>query len=288
MKNRKGAILRIPRPISRGLSASLGAVPAVAEGADGLAAAARRLMLARMNRRQMSSRLALLPLPCLLAGAMSVCLAQPPKAGPQRNLWVELRWVDSGISAAAVAGVREGARELGTRRPSLARDTEAQRTEQQLQRVLVLNGEQASLQLSETLPLQWLELTAVAADAGPAGPGQPGRLGGKVRAESRSAWIEQTRGFTLRPFWPGGSQPVRVELQAQGPAAGEAPGLQPSGQPAARSEMLRSTVSLPLGSWLTVARSGARLQTQERGVLSSRDAEQLGQRELQLRVELAP
>lgn len=286
MKNRKGAILRIPPPISRGLSASLRAVPAVAEGAADLAAAARRLMLARMNRRQMSSRLALLPLPCLLAGAMSACLAQPPKAGPQRNLWVELRWVDSGISAAAVAGVREGARELGTRRPSLARDTEAQRTEQQLQRVLVLNGEQASLQLSETLPLQWLELSA--AGAGPAGPGLSGRVGGKVRAESRSAWIEQTRGFTLRPIWPGGSQPVRVELQAQGPAAGEAPGLQPSGQPAARSEMLRSTVSLPLGSWLTVARSGARLQTQERGVLSSRDAEQLGQRELQLRVELAP
>lgn len=280
--------MRIPRTISRGRSTAHGAVPAGEDLADGLAAGVRRLMLARMNRRQLSLRLVLLPLPCLLAGALPAALAQPPKSGPQRNLWVELRWVDSSISAAAVAGVREGARELGTGRPGLARETEAQRTEQQLQRVLVLNGEQASLQLSETLPLQWLELSAVAAGSGPQGPGQPGRLGGKVRAESRSAWIEQTRGFTLRPFWPGGAQPVRVELQAQGPAAGDAAGPQAAGQPAARSETLRSTVSLPLGSWLTVARSGARLQTQERGVLSSRDAEQLGQRELQLRVELAP
>ena len=50
---------------------------------------------------------------CLLnlAGA----LALPVRAAePRVNLWVELRWVDSRVSQAAIAGLRDGAVVVGT------------------------------------------------------------------------------------------------------------------------------------------------------------------------------
>jgi len=208
--------------------------------------------------------------------------------GPRQNLWVELRWVDSSVSGAAVAGVREGAVVVGTAgsvSPRGAVELSTRRRDEgteQLQRLLVLNGHSASVQLSELAPVEWLDY-GVQADLnanGNAGPAQPG----KVYALPRKSMVEQTRGFSVSPHWPGGSQPVRVELKAQHLTPGAMNG---AGGTPVRSQVL-STVQVPLGDWVTVARSGQGLQRQERGVISSRDAEARSLRELQLRVQLAP
>ncbi|MCV2367070.1 hypothetical protein [Roseateles oligotrophus] len=207
-----------------------------------------------------------------------------------QNLWVELRWVDSAISGAALSAVRDGSVVVGTAgsvsaRGSVGFNTQ-RRDEQQVQRLLVLNGHQASVNLTETRPVQWLDF-GVQFDAG--GPGGATPLPAGNSASSNKGWAvprqgvtEQTQGFTVTPHWPGGQQPVRVELRAQG-------GGNPSNDVQAQSQVqVFSTVSVGLGQWLTVARSGAAMQRQERGVTSSRSAETQSTRELQLRVDLAP
>lgn len=202
--------------------------------------------------------------------------AQP--ALPQRNLWVELRWVESRVSGAAMAGVGDGAVVLGTGGSYSPRGQVVLGTGRQegaiqtLPRLLVLNGRSASVQISESRPVQWVDYgVEVPADA----RGVPPTAGARVYAVPRSGQVMQLRGFNLSLRWTGGQAPVLVELRST------------TGQDAASAE-LYSTVQLPLGQWLTVARSGDTPQAAPRGSLSTRDAEPKLQRELQLRVELAP
>lgn len=213
----------------------------------------------------------------VFAALLALLAAEPAAAsGPTQNLWIEVRWVDSVVSGAAVAALRDGAVVVGTAGSISARGgagvSTQRRDEQQVQRLLVLNGHQASVRLTEQTSVQWLDF-GVQFDTGGANPGASANRGWAV---PRNGVTEQTQGFSVTPHWPGGQQPVRVELRAQGSDA-----LQ------SQADVL-STVSVALGQWLTVARSGAALQRQQRGVTSSRSAEAQTARELQLRVDLAP
>lgn len=214
----------------------------------------------------------------------ALCAQASAQALPRKNLWVELRWVETQVSAAAVAGVRDGAVVLGTAgsvspRGQVVISTDKRESGMQLlPRLLVLNGASASVQLSEMTPVQWLDYGV---EASPTTGGSP-TGGAKVYAVPRSGISTQTRSVSVSPRWPGPRQPVTVELRTQLD--------QPATDPAAprQQTQLLSTVQLPLGEWLTIARSGASLQTQQRGTLSTRDAEASVLRELQLRVDLAP
>lgn len=257
--------------------------------AAGRPAYARR-MKPQAARRQFLFSAALAPalgvVPLVLAPGRSA-LAQP-----RQNLWVELRWVEQDLSAAAVAGVRDGAVVVGTGGTVspragvvLGTQNEAQRL-QALPRLMVLNGQQASITLSEQTPVQWV-------DAGI--ERQSGRAD-RVTAVPRQGWAQQSRSVTVKPQWPGGQQPVTVELRAQdqstpaGPGhAGHAgqPGYGDPDRPREDAQVL-STVQVPLGQWVTVARSGGVSSQSQRGTLSTRDAETRRLRELQLRVDLAP
>ena len=214
----------------------------------------------------------------------ALCAQASAQALPRKNLWVELRWVETQVSAAAVAGVRDGAVVLGTagsvspRGQVVISTDKRQSGVQEMPRLLVLNGASASVQLSEMTPVQWLDYgieAAATTGGGPAG-------GAKVYAVPRSGLSTQTRSFSVTPRWPGARQPATVELRTQLD--------QPANDPAGTRQqtLLLSTVQLPLGEWLTIARSGASLQTQQRGTLSTRDAEASVLRELQLRVDIAP
>ncbi|MGS0753598.1 hypothetical protein ACVBEH_01845 [Roseateles sp. GG27B] len=134
-----------------------------------------------------------------------------------------------------------------------------------------------------------------AGTAGTAGSNANPNANTKVWAAPRSSVVEQTQGFAVTPHWPGGLQPVRVEVQAQAPRIAAAAGMSGAGAGAgtggeqASSQLSTQTVVLlPLGQWQTVARSGSTPQRLERGVLSSREAESHSMRELQIRVDLAP
>lgn len=224
-----------------------------------------------MKRRLFSSALLLPLLPLSLTGR-----AQP--ALPQRNFWVELRWVESRMTGAALAGVRDGAVVLGTAGSYSPRAQVVLGTGQQegaiqaLPRLMVLNGRSASVQISESRPVQWVDYgVELPGDT----RGAPATAGARVYAAPRSGQAVQVRGFNVSVRWPGGEAPVLVELRST------------ASQEAASAELF-STVQVPLGQWLTVARSGDTPQAAQRGTLSTRDAEPHSQRELQLRVDLAP
>lgn len=222
----------------------------------------------------------------LLALPAASALARDP-AGPQRNLLVELRWVESTVSAEAVAGVRDGAIVVGTAgsvspRGSVTLSTENREDRQAaMQRLVVLNGYSASVNLGEKVPVQWLDYAVDLPAAAPAS-GSSGGRGARIVAAPRTTLVDQSRGFTVSPHWPGGSQPVRVEFHAQDLT----PGAQ-GGSASAQAQVL-STVQMPMGEWTVVARSGKQLHASETGVLRSRDAQGVTTRELQLRVSVAP
>ena len=220
-----------------------------------------------------------------LSGLLLIASLPAWAAEPRVNLWIEVRWVDSHVSQAAVAGMRDGAVVVGTGgsvspRGAIVLSTEQQSAQGQvLQRLTVLNGYRAAIQLGELTPLQWLDLSAPIA-AGSAGQA-PSRDAG--RAQLRQGFVEQVRGFSLEPHWPGGREPVRVSLRTQDLTPSESG----SGQPPVRTE-LESTALVPLDEWVTVARSGGQLRRSERGTLSTRDAESVSSRELQVRIQVAP
>lgn len=232
-----------------------------------------------MNRR----RPLLLLAAALLTMTTTAAVAREPAALPRRNLRVELRWVESSLSGAALAGVREGAVVVGTsgsvspRPGGVTLGTRALDAEPSpIERLLVLNGQSASVQLNEQQPLQWLEYGVELPAAGRAG-GSSGNSanGARVYAAPRSTLVERQRGFSVSPRWPGGRAPVQLELRAMAPdERGQA--------------QVVTTVQLGLDEWLTVARSGSPPPRPQPGVLSTRDVEARPGRELQLRVSLAP
>lgn len=201
---------------------------------------------------------------CLLPAALL-----PPGAAraapPAVELVVELRWVDSALAAALQAGVRDGAVVAGTAGTVSPRDAARVTATrgapvQPAQRLQVLNGEQASLRLETTEPLQWSEpLVALRPD-------------GSVRsvyAQPRERRV--VRRVAVTPTWPGGGAPVRVAFEVD-----------------ADGQALHSTLALPLDRWQTVARSSDPGAAPAPGTVRSADAAAQPARDLQLRVSLSP
>ena len=222
----------------------------------------------------------------LLALPSARALARDQK-GPQRNLLVELRWVESRLNAATVAAVREGAVLVGTGgsvtpRGSVSLSTPGRSDKPaDIQRVRVLNGFSASLTLGETTSTRWLDfaldlpLAEAAADTKKA-PHTP------LSALARTTVVETSRSMTVTPHWPGNGQAVRVEFATQDQTLSE------RGDATQATARVLSTVLVPMDEWTVVARSQHRVESKAGGMLSSRDADADLARELQLRVSLAP
>ncbi|MDY0745097.1 hypothetical protein SNE35_11285 [Paucibacter sp. R3-3] len=233
----------------------------------------------------MKARIAAILVLALLSPAAHAASTSPPAAA---NLLVELRWVQSSVSGAALAGLRDGGVVIGTAgsigtRPggtTLSTTQSADAVEPQPLRVVVMNGKSASVSMTEQQPTEWLDYGVELSPGSRGGNGNNSPSSAKVYAAPRSGTVERSRGFVVTPHWPGGKQRVQVELKAYHPQEGEAG--------ASAQAQVYSTVAVSMGDWITVARSGGNLRPAERGVVSSRDAEPQTSRELQLRVSLAP
>ncbi|MDH0865666.1 hypothetical protein [Mitsuaria sp. GD03876] len=227
----------------------------------------------------------------VLAAALALATGVGAHAqGPKQNLEVELRWVESELSASTVAGSRDGSTVVSTGgsvspRGGVTLSTENREQRQQLfPRMLVLNGAQASFTMTESTPIQWVD---VALDR------RQGQGDGRDRVVvvPRQGMAERVRGIVVKPSWPGGRSPVNVEVratdQAQMPQGGAYGTSLPDAQQRPSTDVL-STVQAPLGVWVTIARTGGVATTASRNVYSTRDAEVQKLRELQLRVDVAP
>lgn len=208
--------------------------------------------------------------------------AAPPTRLPQRNLLVEVRQGDESQFSAEAGGLRSGAVTIGpdgkvqaragVTIESRSRDASGSAVTQ----LRVLNGGQGMLAMGVSAPVVWYDVVLT-----PQGPAVIGRQG-----------LQDTgRRVAVRPRWPGGSQPVTVEVstEASAIAGGGIPSRyqfdgQP--QPAAPIESagLLTTLQLPLGEWVTVASEAGSQAVRERGVVSSTSASRERRFVVQMRI----
>lgn len=253
---------------------------------------------------------------CLAGGPVR---AQGRDSGlPQRNLLVEWRMGGQGQAQQRDQGIRTGQIIVDSRGGVVGRTSigmETIQTESQtdtVQQVQVLNGGKARLFVGKSQPYtvwQWAWTGQGGGGLGGIGPqtspsggvtggttggttgntGQPG--GYPVNVVPQTVWIDLGQGLNVRPRWAGGHAPVIVELEAQarqpaqlGSQMGGVYGGQvdPDGQ-TRRIEVV-STLSVPLGQWAVVARSGARVQRQQSGSLSTRDLDDNQSDQLEIRI----
>jgi hypothetical protein len=192
---------------------------------------------------------------------MSLVLALPVLAQlPKRDLTVELRQVEEGGSSGYSVSTE-------SRNPLLEE-----------QHVQVRNGEKASLSMGKSMPMQWVQsVTAQSATLATDGASASSSGGGVTNAVT---WMDAGQSIKVHPRWPGGKQLVTVDIEMQSASVGERTGAELPDQ--SRSQVA-TTVSAPLGQWVTIASTGSRPQ---QGVYGS-EATSNTRRLLQIRV-LAP
>jgi len=200
--------------------------------------------------------------------AALLCAGFVQAAPPQRNLAVEMRVSDDQADAqrdaqgSVTVGSRGGRVDAGG---AVVRSGSSRQAMDATQRVLVLNGGRASLRLAQGLLVDDTEVWWT-----PWGPG----------AAVRTQWVELVNGMEVQPRWPGGDAPVTLEIAAQ--SAGRA--LPNSGQPLPPQANLFTTVQVPLGEWVEVARLQGRQSTVSSGGFGAATSSR--QRCLQVRVSL--
>lgn len=177
---------------------------------------------------------------------------------PKRDLVVELRQVEDAGGVTVSTQSRE---------PLL--------TPQQIR---VRNGAKASLQLAQALPMQWVKSASAQTESLSAAGVTARSSGGRVVNEV--TWLEAGQSLSVQPRWPGGKQAVTVEIEVQAAAVGDRLGAE---LPTQSRSQTATTVSAPLGQWVTIATTGS---SPARGVYSS-EATSESRRLMQLRV-LAP
>jgi len=179
---------------------------------------------------------------------------------PQRDLIVEVREVEVGEGAAYTVG------------------TQADKALLAPQHVRVRNGEKASLSMGQSMPMQWVQSVSAQSSAlSAAGVSASNNTGSVTQAVT---WMNSAQRINVQPRWPGAKQMVTVAIQVQSTSvaprmAGELPEQSQS--------QLDTSVSAPLGQWVTIAFTGNTPATGSYGSDSASDPRRL----LQIRV-LAP
>jgi hypothetical protein len=215
-----------------------------------------------MQRRTLNH----LALAVLLLGPVHAALAQTrPQAKtqaalPKLDLTVELRQVEESGTAGFTASTQSP-------QPLLEQ-----------QQVQVRNGEKASLSMGQSIPMQWTQSVSSHSSSLAAGTATAASQGGAVT--QALTWMDAGQSITVLPRWAGAKQPVSVEVEVQSASVGPRTGTE---LPTRSRSQWVSTVTLPLGQWVTIATSG---KTPLTGVVSSEAAIE-SRRMLQIRV-LAP
>lgn len=111
------------------------------------------------------------------------------------------------------------------------------------QQVQVRNGEKASLRMGQTLPVRWVQSVAA----------QSGRSGTAGAVSYGLTWMDEGQNLAVTPRWAGGKQPVELQIDVQSASVDTSTGADLPNQ---QRSQLATTVSAPLGQWVTVAASG--------------------------------
>jgi hypothetical protein len=143
------------------------------------------------------------------------------------------------------------------------------------QSIQVRSGAKASVQMQESIPMQWLHSASGPNPAGaaalppqqnasPQSPSAPntGRqsIDKATNAGHKNAsithelvWFDTGQQLSVLPRWNGGNSPVLLELELQRASVGE----RVSGDlPTQSRKSVTTSLTIPLGQWITVAASG--------------------------------
>ena len=200
-------------------------------------------------------------LDCLaLAGVM--ILAAPPALAqlPKRDLVVEVREVDVGEGTAYTVGTQPGKAPLAP------------------QHVRVRNGEKASLSVGKSMPMQWIQSASAQSSTWSSTGVSASSSGGSVT--NAVTWMDSGERIKVQPRWLGAEKLVSLDIEVQSASLEPRTGTELPDQ--SRSQFA-TTVSAPLGKWVSIAFTGKSPQS---GVYGS-EADSDPRRLLQIRV-LAP
>ncbi|MDR3369280.1 hypothetical protein [Rhodoferax sp.] len=108
------------------------------------------------------------------------------------------------------------------------------------------------INLSKAMPLQWVQSASLQSAALSTSGATANSTGGAVK--NALVCLEAGQSFKVQSSWPGGKQAVNVEIDVQSASVEQRNGTE---LPDQSHSKLVTTVSLPLGQWVTIARSGS-------------------------------
>lgn len=218
------------------------------------------------------------------AGVATTQVLAAPKV-PQRNMTVELRVVSEDYALATTQASMAKGNTVRTQAP--------QDDEPTVQKVFVMNGERAQLQLTQSMPVQWVK-SAVQQTGTTTAPSGDITTSNARGVENAVTWLDAAQSLQVLVRWGGGRAAAVLEVQVEGAAvddargAGHRPQGQASGQlPSQTRSKLATKVAVPLGEWFTIGVTGARTAVATPGTYGSRAAEPSAVKLMQVRV-LAP
>jgi hypothetical protein len=172
---------------------------------------------------------------------------QGAEALPMRNLQIEVRQAGSSLRSQSALGAQGGIvlqpGRSGANAHITAQDSQRSDTRDLVQRVLVLNGRPANINLGNSQPLRLVQ----------------GR-------QAATVFIDANSGFSARPLWYGGDS-VELEL-----AAGQASRAGSSPMAPLSSSSTSTSLSVRLGEWVTVAESDDTSAGNSSGIADSRQS----------------
>lgn len=186
----------------------------------------------------------------LLSAAFLSAQAQLPK----RDLAIEVRQVDSrdgNRTQASVVGTQPRAATLVA------------------QKVVVRNGEKATLRFNVSMPVQWTQRIDL----------QSSDVNSSTGVTNSVTWMDAGQSMVVTPRWTGVKQPVSVEIEILTAAVEDRNGAE---LPSQMRSQTATTVSAPIGEWVTIATEG---QASQAGVYTSAPSG-AASRAIELRVTL--
>nr|WP_315464417.1 hypothetical protein [uncultured Rhodoferax sp.] len=153
---------------------------------------------------------------------------------PKRDLTVELRQVEEGRE--------DGAMRWGTQpdTPWIAP-----------QKIQVRNGDKGSLRMHQSVPMQWVQSANSQSHSISAGDTSVSSSGGGVTQSVQ--WLDVGQSITVTPRWPGGNKDATVEVDVQ---QADMAVRNNADMPRQARHQLSTTVTTPLGQWVTIAATG--------------------------------
>ena len=178
-----------------------------------------------------------------LACALLVAVSGGARAAdlPKRDLTVELRQVEEGRE--------DGSARFGTR-PDAALLAP--------QKIQVRNGEKGSLRMSQSVPMLWAQSVSSQSSSIQAGGGGAVAGGASINSSGGGVtqglqWMEVGQSVTVTPRWPGGNKDATLELELQ---QSDMAVRNNADMPRQTRSQFSSTITAPLGQWVTIAASG--------------------------------